>query len=625
MFLKYSLFVLILTFSAKISAQKLEVKRLISLAETVLYKTGDIDSCSVYLEHANSLLAQTLLPEEKFQVSLIEAQILARKNEIDSSIHLMERLLLTTSVQPSNTLKGKFYLNLGFNYFLKNETVKALDYYTRSLKYFEEDNDQNNMAIVYCKVAGLYSAELQYERAIAYITKARLIAEKSTDPFTRTSVYSSITGRFLHVGSKYPEYLDSTIYYGKIAVHEIQKNGYLTFAAHICNSVSSALLLQGKEDESFYYLKLATSYSSKLHLGESIITYFNLCDFYLNTERYDQAQVYLDTVYSLANQLNDSFFFRLAHERQYLISKSLNQPEKALDAYEKFIAIQESMYSVEKSSSLNEISEKYESELKDIQIQNLEQKNSLNNLQIILLVVSIVAITSVLLILILLFLRRSQNQKRTLLETEMRLNRLRMNPHFFFNLLSSVQSLAYSPSQKEQVPLYIAKLSKMMRKSLESSYSDLIFLQEEIDFVKEYCSILKVYTHVNFKLEIEIDDDMLNEGYLIPSMIIQPFIENSIEHGFKELSTEGLIKIKFQKIDDKLIVMITDNGIWKKNSKSDNHISRATQITNDRIKLLSLKFNTKTEFEIKRDSNNQYTIVQISLPLLTEDESTRNR
>jgi tetratricopeptide (TPR) repeat protein len=596
----------------------------LTLAEDVLYRTGNIDSSMYYFQQAESLIHQKKENQFLFRSGLIQAQILTRKHDVDSSIRLLENLLITTTLSPTEKEKGQFYYHLGFNYFLKNQSVNAMESYTRAMRFFEEANDQDHLALVYCRIAGLYSAEEQYDRSLEYISKARAIAQKTTDPFIKTSVLSSITGRFLHVGTVYPNYLDSTIYYGQRAMTEVQKNGYYTYAAHICNSVSSAFSLQQKPDEAYTYLQLATQFSAQLHKGESIITYFNLCDFYLNTEKYEPAQIYLDTIFMYARELQDAFYMRLAYERQYLISKSLGNMERALTAFENYTRIQDSLFNAEKSQSINEISEKYQSEIKDGQIQNLEQKNSLNKLRIVLLISGIVAVISVLLLLILLFLRKSQKQKRIQLETELRLNRLRINPHFFFNLLGSFQTLSYSDSDKNKVPVYISKLSKIMRRSLESSFTDFIPLSDEIQFIEEYTEILRAYSNTDFSLKIQLDQSLTHEEYIVPSMIFQPFIENAIEHGFKKLNKPGILEVDFKTSESTLMITITDNGIWEENQTSANHVSRATQITRDRIDLIRQKFSFPAKLSVNRDSENGTTIVQIVLPLLTENENTGN-
>jgi len=105
-------------------------------------------------------------------------------------------------------------------------------------------------------------------------------------------------------------------------------------------------------------------------------------------------------------------------------------------------------------------------------------------------------------------------------------------------------------------------------------------------------------------------------------MILQPFIENSIEHGFLGLDYPGNIVVDFQKIKGNLSISIIDNGkglaaITKENNE---HVSRASQIIKDRIYLLNIKLKTKASFSINNNGNEKGVTVLITLPQLFRDD-----
>jgi LytS/YehU family sensor histidine kinase len=140
-----------------------------------------------------------------------------------------------------------------------------------------------------------------------------------------------------------------------------------------------------------------------------------------------------------------------------------------------------------------------------------------------------------------------------------------MNPHFIFNALSSIQSLSLEPENQSKVSGYISRFSKIMRQSLESTYNDLVSIEEEISFLENYLNIQKMRFPNKFDYQIEMADDLEIDEIKVPSMLLQPFIENSIEHGFKGIEYEGIILIKIFKENSQLKIIISDNGkgFWR--------------------------------------------------------------
>ncbi len=116
----------------------------------------------------------------------------------------------------------------------------------------------------------------------------------------------------------------------------------------------------------------------------------------------------------------------------------------------------------------------------------------------------------------------------------------------------------------------------------------------------------------------ELDPELL----LLPSMILQPFVENSIEHGFAGIDYTGQVDIHFDQSPDELLVRITDNGKGLLTGPKENneHISRASQIIRDRIYLLNIKLKTKASFSINNSESGKGVTVIIKLPLIDKDK-----
>jgi LytS/YehU family sensor histidine kinase len=161
-----------------------------------------------------------------------------------------------------------------------------------------------------------------------------------------------------------------------------------------------------------------------------------------------------------------------------------------------------------------------------------------------------------------------------------------------------------------------------MRETLESTYKEYVTIEQESDFLKEYLELQKMRFPQKFSYDVHIDQSISQDDTLIPSMILQPFAENSIEHGFTGIDYPGHLAIYFENKDRDLLIRIVDNGKGLTAGPKENseHISRASQIIRDRIYLLNVKLKTKASFTIDNNENEKGVSVFIRLPLLYKQE-----
>jgi LytS/YehU family sensor histidine kinase len=203
-----------------------------------------------------------------------------------------------------------------------------------------------------------------------------------------------------------------------------------------------------------------------------------------------------------------------------------------------------------------------------------------------------------------------------------------MNPHFIFNSLNSIQSFLLF-NENELAERYLIKLSQLIRMTLTNSRESEITVQQEIDVLTKYLELEKMRFKDRFDFEMDIALSKEELNLFVPPMLIQPFIENSIIHGFKQLNQGGLINLSFKTIHDrKLIVEVTDNGLGylknKSNPKDSTHKSYGTQITSERLSLFKEKYDSEFDFsiEILKDENGnpKGTKVVISIPIFAKNQ-----
>ncbi len=216
---------------------------------------------------------------------------------------------------------------------------------------------------------------------------------------------------------------------------------------------------------------------------------------------------------------------------------------------------------------------------------------------------------------------------RNLLELEQKALRLQMNPHFIFNALNSIQGLIGTENETK-ARYYLAKFSRLMRQILDNSRNTTISLEEEIATLENYLLIEQFCSGNRFEYEIRVDLETELNFIQIPPMLIQPFVENAIKHGFKfdpQDSRTGKITCSFREEQDGITCVIRDNGIGReaagKNQLASNepqHVSRGFSVTKERLDLLStdsVRHQVKIVDLYDEDGKVIGTEVQLFIPL----------
>jgi len=183
-------------------------------------------------------------------------------------------------------------------------------------------------------------------------------------------------------------------------------------------------------------------------------------------------------------------------------------------------------------------------------------------------------------------------EQRHALDIEQRLLRSQMNPHFTFNALGSIQSFLASTDQADKGAYYLAKFSKLMRQILDQSRKSFITLEEELNTLDNYLSLQRLRYKEKFSYQINSDLDPFSDDMIqVPPMLIQPLVENSIEHGKIHMQENGYVKVFIESDEKELTIKVEDNGIGLKScrdkgNKRDNE-SVALDIIRQRLRAVS--------------------------------------
>lgn len=222
--------------------------------------------------------------------------------------------------------------------------------------------------------------------------------------------------------------------------------------------------------------------------------------------------------------------------------------------------------------------------------------------------------------------RRISEMNRKVAEVTQANLRQQMNPHFIFNTLNSIQYYMYQ-HDKLATNNYLTKFSSLMRKVLENSQHTSVPLRDELDALKLYLELEIIRFKDKFSYEIIVDEELDTLLYKVPTMLIQPYVENSICHGLIPAENKGYIKIDLTLKDDYISCTIEDNGIGrdaameKKKKSENNHSSLGTQIVSSRLDLVNALYGTslKTIYtDLKNNSGeSEGTRVEIQIPILS--------
>lgn len=202
-------------------------------------------------------------------------------------------------------------------------------------------------------------------------------------------------------------------------------------------------------------------------------------------------------------------------------------------------------------------------------------------------------------------------------ESQLESLRAQMNPHFVFNCLNSIQQSIVMRNYSE-AGMYLNKFSRLFRMVLNNSSRSLITLEEEMNVLTLYIELEHMRFQEKFEYIIECSDEMDAEEVMIPSMLLQPFVENALWHGLMHKEGDRKLHVRFYMRDEDVFVCeIDDNGIGREKAKIIKHQrtetksneSKGIKISVDRLHLIGIQQNKQAEvtFIDKHDEQGQST------------------
>ena len=221
--------------------------------------------------------------------------------------------------------------------------------------------------------------------------------------------------------------------------------------------------------------------------------------------------------------------------------------------------------------------------------------------------------------------RGKANYEVELAKARLEALKVRMNPHFIANTLTSIRSMLFN-DRKDDAIEYLTLFAKLIRTTLENASKDYITLAVELQYIRNYLDIEELRFTGKFTTQIIFSENLIPIDLVVPPSIFQPFIENAINHGLMHRTQGGKLIVEFKQDGHLLKCTIEDNGVGRQKSKEiENrsltaHSSLSEDITRERINLLN-KINSTKDFSIETiDLSDSYGIpcgtrVEVRLPL----------
>lgn len=574
-----------------------------------------LDSTVYYLNKAaqliqrHSFISDSLQAENKLAFGLYYRA----KNEIDTAVSYFYE---TTKIPQNTAINARHF----YYYYVAFETFKNLGKHGDCLALiaaFKQkinlEKEPLNAGYYYFFLEEIYNATYEFEKALnANEKRIQIIAE---NPNLKLTNHQELLNRYtildnLNRTDEGVKILDDLIKKDSLLTHDLKRQVYSTRGIYdfYQNDFKSAIKNYKKSLEN---VKLLTFFDKNELLSNS---YANIAEAYIIEKDFDKARKYLDSAKGPNFEKLPSNYQRNILKYQLRLANEQNQSTATVEAeLDRLLDNQNKAYRNKYESELLALKEAAAKEkLLFQQQQNTELKNiRLRNGLFLLFSILFLSIFGGMLY----YRNKKLRFQQRHLQMQQRLLRSQMNPHFTSNVLYSIQNTI--KHSKEDAKKHLLKFSRLLRLILENSTQNYLQFDKEIDALKKYMDFQLLRFPEKFQYEFHYENMYEDELVFIPPMLLQPFIENSIEHGFSTLENKGLITLHFTKKETYILCKISDNGNGFTEDKNTFKNSTSIKLIRD-----FLKKATKKDISIQTNSaSNTGVLITLAIPYKLSDEN----
>lgn len=473
---------------------------------------------------------------------------------------------------------------------------------------------------IYDRIAMCYYMQKDYN-------SSKIFFEKSVDLIIEKGNVDSL--QYYKINAKRAFYFSNEQKYDSAIIATSKAISYLhpqnhVFLAQAYQSLAGDYNLSGNRQKAHEYFDKSLECHKRANLPTIELKY-NLGIIYKHEKNYVEAERYFQESYEEATKLNNQKYILQNLGLLLGINQEIGNYKKALDYFLIANKINTKFDSAHKEEQLEEFKVKYDVSLKEEQNKSLLLENEITKSESKSRTIILALVIFILLLLggvaFLRFRQFSFKRKLEQVQLEQKLLRSQMNPHFIFNSISNIHSLIIANENKDAAK-YLSKFSKLLRLMLENSREQFVEIEHEILALENYMELQQMRFKDQFDFNFNVHKDIETDTIKIPPMVIQPFIENAIEHGIRNIGYKGFIKIDlaFAEYPNTLICIIEDNGVGLSKSSGNKNPQKgkslSTQITNERLEILAKRYHSKAELKVIEKDKESGTIVKILIPYI---------
>ena len=493
------------------------------------------------------------------------------KTDFKKSLDCLKKAEKSAKKLNSKSSLGKIYGYMGGVHTRLGDRKQMSDCYLASMDIFDELNLPSKKGATLLNFGMAYLALKELTQAEKYLLQANTTYENLEDKSQNWIVTRGLAEYYIEI-EKWAEaekFANKTLEFAEESDHEIAKQ----FAFRALSKIESS---RGEFNLALDYLNRALAIVDAhkiMNIRDSLVISIGS----VHTKMGNTAKA-KEIIFEVLDNINQERFKSFAHEYLH-------------DAFLKEGNFKEALFHIRKKEEIKEKTEGQETK-QHLELTEAKYQNKLKESE-----KKILALQKV--------------------EWEQKAIRAQLNPHFFFNSLNSIQKFIVEHDTKN-ASKFLLKFGGLMRKTLENSEEQFITVEDEILFLTDYLDLEQMRFNNSFQFKFEIHKDVEQEMCSIPTMLLQPYVENCIKHGINGIEN-GLIMVSFEPADNgRIKCAVQDNGKGRANSKGSEHKSMGTKLLEERLVALQEQYKLACSIEtidlIDESKTPNGTRVEVTVP-----------
>ena len=563
--------------------------------------------------------------------------------------------------------KIKLYFTKANEFDKADDFSNALNYYQLALKECENVKDSSNMYWAMFQIGVIHAKNGNYELAEDYFERTLEIVKRRKRPIAISDCYMALG----NVSTSKKDFKIGLDYFSK-ALEITKKENDSTRMALCLNNIGILYVeMKDVKKAKFYYeqaLEIDERREDKKNIAIGLV---NVASCYIKLNESKKAIENLTRALELSNNVKSPDIQQQIFEALSNAYSADKNYEKALYYFKLHTSLKDSIFNISSSEKIAQVESKYQFEKKKREIIQLKSDNqkgqillgeSERKLQFRTYIIWFILLVLILLLVFgYLFYRQYKEKEKMNISLLLKNNEIleqkkqiesnleytqqlqsalkhdlnhymqlalskQMNPHFIFNSLNSIQSYILQ-NDKLSANMYLAKFADLMRKVLQNSHHEFVTIKDELNTLDLYIELEQKRFHDKFDYSLKIEEGVNPSYFLIPPLILQPYIENAIWHGLLHKSEKGHLELRINRVGENIVFSITDDGIGReeaakrKSVQNDSRESLGTKITAKRLEIMNSlnKTDIIVEYIDLKDKNNKAcgTSVIIKIPAIS--------